>query len=422
MKRYAKDNRPKLRPVDKVELSSKHIMPRAVAVIILALLGAGLLAYSAVSCLSSKSGGWREIETGSAAEANCSSEFVFQYNIGASNVSASAEYKKLSSLYTELCQKASRIFSETGIYPDLGNVGELNRSHGESVELDETLYRALKLMADSGRRDIYLAPVWDNYSSLFNSTDDNEAAVYDPQKNDGAAEFTASICNFAADPESVNIELYEDNKAKLVVSDEYASFAEEYGIETFVSFGWMKNAFIADYLAENISDAGYTFGTISSYDGFCRNLCNEDVSFNFNIYSCKGGVIYPTSKMVYSGERSIVLMRSYPINSLDTLHYYSYEDGEIVSPYIGASGIPQSSIDTLTCSSAGLGCGEILVCMMPVYMTDEFDADAATALEERGICSVWCSDNAVFYTDDTVDFAELYSDGSIEYKTQKYGD
>lgn len=34
----------------------------------------------------------------------------------------------------------------------------------------------------------------------------------------------------------------------------------------------MKNAFITDYVADVMIDNGYTLGSLTSYDGFTRNL------------------------------------------------------------------------------------------------------------------------------------------------------
>ena len=56
------------------------------------------------------------------------------------------------------------------------------------------------------------------------------------------------------------------------VSDDYLAFAEKNFISDFIDFSWMKNAFITDYVADVMIDNGYTLGSLTSYDGFTRNL------------------------------------------------------------------------------------------------------------------------------------------------------
>lgn len=418
MKRYKGDNRPKLKPVKQIELSDSHVKLRVIIAAVLALIGVALLSYTAASCLS-KNNGWREIEAGAAAKEGCSNEFVFNYNLGASGAAASAEYKKISSLYTEASVYAYRVFNDKEVYPDMGNLGSLNRSVGETVELDKTLYDALQLLEDSGRRDIYFAPVFEYYSSVFNSVEDSEAERFDPVRNTDAASDVAELSAFAADPDAVDIQLLGDGRAKLSISEEYKRFAAECGIEAYVGFGWMKNAFIADCLAERITAGGYTLGIISSYDGFCRNLYSKDEDFSFNIFDRSGGQTYMAARMNYSGARSIVLFRSYPQNSLDVMHYYKYANGDIRVPYIDVSdGIPKCAVSSLTCSSTEKSCAEILAESMPLYIADSLDVPTLTKLEKRGIHFVWCDGETVYYTEKDLTLTDVYSDGVLDYKTE----
>lgn len=70
----------------------------------------------------------------------------------------------------------------------------------------------------------------------------------------------------------MNVELLGGNQVKLSVSDDYLAFAEKNFISDFIDFSWMKNAFITDYVADVMIDNGYTLGSLTSYDGFTRNL------------------------------------------------------------------------------------------------------------------------------------------------------
>ncbi len=66
----------------------------------------------------------------------------------------------------------------------------------------------------------------------------------------------------------------EGNIYELTPSDMHHRIASELaeGIGSFIDFSWMRNAFIADYLAEGLAARGFGKGALTSFDGFARNL------------------------------------------------------------------------------------------------------------------------------------------------------
>ena len=99
----------------------------------------------------------------------------------------------------------------------------------------------------------------------------------------------------------------------------------------------MKNAFITDYVADVMIENGYTLGSLTSYDGFTRNLdltsaitkfkcrsgCFRDsrrkCDYSFNLYDRQGNIIYPAGVMHYNGAESIVSLHNYPMSDKEKI-------------------------------------------------------------------------------------------------------
>lgn len=82
--------RPK--PVEKIQLSEKHIHLRVFLVILLLAVAAVSFTYALTSYLKEETG-WKVIKVSSAAKANVGDEFTFQYELGGGETSATAEYQ-----------------------------------------------------------------------------------------------------------------------------------------------------------------------------------------------------------------------------------------------------------------------------------------------------------------------------------------
>jgi len=243
-----------------------------------------------------------------------------------------------------------------------------------------------------------MGPVKKLYDPVFLSATDAEAALYDPMKNPGLAGETAAFC---ADPEMVSLELLGNYQARMNVSDAYLAFAEESGIETFLDLGWMTNAFIIDYMAEELANQGFVYGYLSSFDGFTRNLDIRGEGYSLNIFHCADNTVYMPAVLEYSGPMSLVTLRNYPMSDRDRWNYHAYSDGWITTVFLDPKdGSSKSSIDGMTAYSRETGCARILLEIAPVFITDAFDAYALESLENEGIHSVYCQDQGVIYTEE----------------------
>ena len=283
MKRTARDKRerPHPPPVKRIELNEEHIGRRLITAGVLLVLGLGLLAYAVLQLLTPETG-WTEIEAGASVGTSCGEDFTFFYY-----APTSAERRAVSTQYTQLCRSAYQMFHSGEEFEETGNVRTINLHPNQTVKVEPGLYRALEVMERSGSRLLYLGPVYDRYDDLFFCVDDSQIVDFDPRLNEDIAQEYREIAAFARDPEAVRIELLGDNQVRLYVSTEYLAYAGREEIDDFIGFSWTANAFIADYLAQELTALGYTRGTLTSYDGFIRNLDGSGTEYSVQLYDCQ---------------------------------------------------------------------------------------------------------------------------------------
>ena len=401
MKRTARDNRPALRPVKKIEVPEKHLLLRIILFVVLLVFGASALIYG-LSGLFAKQSGWQRVTTESKGAADCGDEFELQYEFGKSDVSVRAESNQLTRLYSEASVTAYQLFHETQEFDGVCNVAYLNAHPNQSVEVDPVLYHALESLSTADTRQPYLAPLYDYYNNLFLCTEDYETQDYDPAQNKELAALFAEILDYANDPDAIDLELEGNNKVCLRVSDAYLQFAGETEIYTFYSFHWMKNAFIADYLASTLIENGYTHGTLSSFDGFYRDLDDRGTLYSLNLFDRVENTICLVGAMNYTEPLSIVSLRTFPVNPADNPRYYVLENKEVRFPYLDPSdGLCRAGESNLVCYSDSAGCAEILLRMLPVYIADSFDP--MPLVKDPKIDVLFCRDQTIWHSAESLD-------------------
>ncbi len=407
---------PHPKPVNKIELYAEHRRLRLILAVAFLVMGAFFIAYG-VANLSLKKPGWSEIEV-SSSEYNCSGDFVFLYCLGSGDISATAENKALTACYSDATEYAFQMFTKDVAYENVHNMYYINRHPNEELEVDDILYQAFSLIQESGNRSLYLAPVYEQYDGLFHCTEEYQAVEYDPYLNQNVADYYAAITGFANDTKMIDLELLGENRICLRVADEYLAFAMENEIENFIDFYWMKNAFIVDYMADTMRENGFVYGSISSCDGFVRNLDDvSDTEYAFHIFSRNDDAIYPAGVMQYDGAMSIVCLRNYPVNnSLEGQYYYSFQNGEIRTAYIDAAdGYCKSAVNDLISYAQDSSCSEILLQVMPIYINDQFETGTLSRLTKDGIYSIYCQDNRILYNESSLVLTDLYDENEIQY-------
>ena len=409
---------PHPKPVQKVELSEEKIGLRFVIVAILIIIAVVSFTYGIRAFLTVNKG-WTEIKTNSSADTNIGNEFVFMYNLGSGDMSATAENKILVSLYSDVMVDAYELFHTNEEFEHVNNVCYINQHPNEEIVVDTMLYQAFSLLHEYKDRNIYLAPVVTIYNDIFYCEDDAQTLDYDPYLNTEIAVYYTKIAEYAKDENTINIQLLGNNKIKLLVSDDYLDYCEENDITDFIDFSWMKNAFVVDYLAKILSDKGFTHGTISSYDGFSRNLDDGGTEFSHNIFDTLNGDFCKVATMQYAGVKTIVNMRKFPINALDAYRYYSYDNGDVRNLYLDIEdGMCKSVVNSLYAYATDYGCAEIMLQLSPIYIADQFSEDSLSALSKKGIFSIYCEDSAIVYNDEKLELKDIYVNENVTYQKQ----
>ena len=404
----------KNKPIREILVSPEYSKWRIWLVVLLLALGATLIAVSASKLLGVKPG-WFTVEA--SVQDSCSGDFTFQYLLGETGKKPNVEKRALIQKYDQVACDAYQIFHESKSFADLKNVCYLNTHPNEVVEVTQALYKAFALLQQHQNRALYLAPVYGHYVGMFLCTDDWAAQDYDPGKDTEAAQFIAEAMTFAGNEEKVKLELLGNNQVKLCVAEDYLQFAKAYEITAFIDFYWMKNAFIVDYMADELISAGFTSGILSSYDGFHRTLGAPKESYSLNLFDRVGQDIYPAAIFTYTDKMASVTLRNYSTDPLAVRQYYHWENGEISSCHIDtADGMNKTAVNDLLGYSKTKSCAEILLQLYPIYVAETLDTDALKALPAKGVETVYVKDYVFYASDTNAILSHFYAKGDISYK------
>ncbi|MCD7806238.1 MAG: hypothetical protein LUH19_02735 [Lachnospiraceae bacterium] len=421
-KRTARDNRdlPHPKPVQRVELSDQHVGLRIFLVVILVLIAGSSLAYAVSSWLTVDSG-WTTISPDSAADIMESASFELQYELGTTDLGTTAENKAIVLIYTDALELACQSFQADVEYEDVHNIYYINRHVNEDIVVEPVLYQAFEQMKDQ-LSYLYLGPLYAEYYAVFASNDDQEAAVYDPELNEDQEVYFEQVCSFISNG-AIELVLLGDYTVRLEISEEYEAFADEYGLTSYLDFFWMKNAFIVDYVAEQLVAGGYTNGQISSVDGYVRCLDERQVTYGINLIDDQESGALQAAAFSYEGPMSVVMMKNFPVYSTDDVSYYTYGNGETRYSYLSPdTGRCTSALPGLLCYSADVSSAEIMLEMMPVYISSEFGEESLEFLWEmagQGIYSIYCQNQVIYYSEEGLSLEDVYDGESVSYKTER---
>ena len=171
--------------IQEIELSEKHIGLRFALVIIFLLIGLACIAFFLISLLS-EDDGWQTISPSNTTISTLESEFTLNYNLGSGEISATNEKKALQTDYSSALERAYKIFDIYATYDDVVNLKYINSHLNETVSVGNLLYEAFEAVEQSGSRMIYLGPVYAEYRNVYGSSDDTNAAICDPTKNENS--------------------------------------------------------------------------------------------------------------------------------------------------------------------------------------------------------------------------------------------
>lgn len=415
MSKRARDNRPYIKPVTRIELSGEHTTLRLILLIVLLVIAAVAIMIGLSSALEVEPG-WQEVEVHSD-KVNCSTEFTLMYDFSEYGVNESTNaLKKLNALYSTLTEDAYAIFTASNYETDIANVRYLNDHINECVTVNPALYEALELTVQYGSRYPFLAPVYEEYDRIFLQSSEEDAMRYDPAKSPELLEYVHQAASFANDSSMIWLELLGSNEVCLHVDDAYLAFAKTYELDTFFDFHWMSNAFIIDYMAQELTANGYTNGYIGSYDGFNRNLDTRGKQYSHNVYDLQEGEVFLPAVYNYGVPTSIVVLKNYPMSEKDRWHYFSYADGSITTTFLDpVDGTSKSATDNLFSYSREAGCAEILLQTAPLFIADQLNEDGLQKLAEHGIYTIWGEGFELHYNEADANIIPVADNGGDLY-------
>ena len=96
----------------------------------------------------------------------------------------------------------------------------------------------------------------------------------------------------------------------------------------------MKNAFVADLVAEELTAGGITQGVLSSFDGFTRNLDGREGTYDYPLHHRRDGAVWLAGNLRYQGPKSLVCLRDFAANERDMERFYTLQNGEVRTPYL----------------------------------------------------------------------------------------
>ena len=359
--------------------------------------------------------GWYTISA-ETTEGNCGNEFAFSYDVGASGKNAKDEKKAVTEVYTTACKEAYDLFTWDVEQPEEGGIRYLSDHPNQVVTVDSRLYAALDLAKDN--RLLYMGPVTAEYSRIFQYEEEYLAAQCDPAQNPEVMAYITELVSFVNAAEHIRLELLGNDQVTLHISEEYLTFAKENGVEAFLDLGWMKNAFVADFLADALAEKGFTQGYLVSFDGFGCYLGGE---YTLSLSDRVGYEIYRPATYPVKGTTRTVSFRNYPLqeNGMDTWRYFAFSNGRIASVYVDpADGICKSATDNLVCYSKSASCAEMVLSCAPLFLTEQLDESALLALAKNGTHTIWAEGKQLRYTDSALTLAITEGNGYTQKHMQ----
>ena len=388
------------KPKQVIEVEEKHVKLRVVLLIICIAVALISLGYWLFNLLTVEPG-WYTISVKSS-EPNCGNEFTFAYNAGTDGLDAKTEREAVIRIYSKACEEAYNLFTWDVEEPCEGGIRYLSDHPNQLVTVDERLYKALSLAKDSPL--MYMGPVTAEYAKIFQYHEEHLAAKYDPSQNPELMAFITELLGFVGSRDHIRMEFFGNNQVKLCVSAEFMNYAQRNGVEALLDFGWMKNAFIADFLADALTEKGYTKGYLVSYDGYGCYLEGETTEYTLSLYDRFAYTVDRPAAFSVKGPVNTVAFRNYPLSEGDVWHYFSFgSTGTIASVYVDPTdGVCKSSTDNLVCYSKNASCAEMVLSCAPLFLTEELDEAALIALAAEGVQTIWAEGKELRYTDSTL--------------------
>ena len=373
---------PPVKPVQKVEVPVKITKWKVLLVAALLVVGVALIAYSVAQMLTVPAGR-QLIQAPDGLENTCIYDFQLWYHLGKTEEKTNKEKTAVTEVYVKAAGEAYGLFSDNEV-AGYQNIYTINNNPGKTIEVKPALYEAFRLLQESGSRALYLGPAYENNRALISSLSDDEANMHDPRTNAEVRRHYEILTGFSASSDDVELELLGNNQVRLNISKEYKAFAEECAIDRFISLDWMRNAFVTDYIADALINAGYPNGTLESYDGFTRYMDVTTESHDFLV--CDGSVNHQVAKLRFADVKAVVWLRNYPISTAEKTDFYDWSDDRLTNSRLDpADGLDKAACDDFVAYSCKYGCAGVLMQTMDLYVADTLDWTQVQALPKANV-------------------------------------
>ena len=409
-----KKNKKKQGKVKKSVISGKALI--AIIAVSVILLAAVITTVILVTRGNDGSAGWQEV-TAQDVDKDFSERFILNYDVDEKN---GADYDTISKLYGSKLSRLYSIFYDTSDETDIKGLSYLNARIGLETEVEPELYHAFELCLNHGDRLFTLGPVFEYYNKIFESARDSAAALYDPHKNSNSENICMQLMSYASDDNFISVTLYGENRVLINVSSEYSELMSDLRLKSYVGFGWLTDAFIVDEIADAFTSEGYTHGSISSYDGFIRNMTTDNSDYSFGLYDLYRDNVYLAASISYKGALSTVNYKKFSMNDIDGKYLYSYGGGDVAHRYVDAeTGQYLAACDSMLFHAKEMGCADLALSTYSQYVREVEDKEAISELLELGIGAVYCDGTNIIHTSDDISIHDLYSSDSVNYTVTK---
>ena len=383
------------KPVRHIEVSDKHVGLRLFLVIL--FIGIAVAAFAVlVATLTKRQDGWQTMAIKARSDTNYADQFVLRYYFEGAAANVNVQYSDLQNVYTQLTVDAYRLYDPLG-EGRTDSLAYLNAHPNQTVQLETTLYNALSLLDAKGIRTHYAAPIQQYVQVACAAKEDYQAFEYDPIHNPELRAWALQVAAYCTDPDHIKLRFLGDNKVSLDISQAYLAFAEG-TIDTFVDLGWLRNAFVADYIANNLQALGYTAGVLASYDGYTRSLYATQ-SYTCPIISHVEDAYCYAATATYTGNKAVVNWQAYPTADEQDEVYYRYENGDAIHCYFDATDCLCHNSTTQLVGVGQDSCAAVAVAMMGYWLCDTLDAAGLADLATQNIATLYADGNRVLYTD-----------------------
>lgn len=292
----------------KITLSEKHIKLRLVLTIFFLIVAVTAFTIGVVG-IGKKSSGYQTIQAKTDAEAlTYNNAVTFRYYLEGKSNQIKRSARELEAVYTPILSSAYKRLDANNVYTGEVSIGLINRNMGSPVSVSPALYAVLKdayaKTLENRGYNMFAGALFSEWESIQILEEPDE---FDPVNNDFQASRIADIAAVVSDLSNFKLEFLDDVNCTLrfSVSKEYQDFCKEYEIQAYaLNLNNLKDAYMLAMMADDLVEAGYRFGHLSTPQGMVVNT-SERGSLGYSMYTLESDreIAYATIDIdgVFSG-------------------------------------------------------------------------------------------------------------------------